>query len=170
MALIRMEVPDYVFDALVRGHAADKQDVRPVVVVFPCDQVVRRQVEMLEVGNHRQYARWIETERFELAAIELRIAERQINTRRIDAELAASLEALLDELLVDVHEELGWRDVVVHEDLTVRKCVRDARRARPDREMMNQDIGRVASLDEVTVVTCLVLRARIGGRDENLGL
>ena len=71
---------------------------------------------------------------------------------RIDAQLAASLEALFDELLVHVDEELGRRDVVVHEDLAVGKRVGDARGARPDREVVNQDVRRVALLDQVAVV------------------
>ncbi len=146
MTLIRVEVPDDVFDALVRNDAPDKQDVRPVVVVLLRDQIVRRQIEVREIGNDRQHARGIEPQRFELLAIELGVAKRQVDARRVDAELAATLEALLDELLVHVDEELGRRDVVVDENLAIGKRVGDARRARADREVMNQDVRRVALL------------------------
>src|SRR5688572_2219740 len=121
-----MEVADDVFNPLVRDDAADKQDVRPVIVVLTRDQIVWRQVEMLEIGNDRQYAGGIEPEGFELPAIEFGVAEREIDASRVDAQLAPPLEALLDELLVYIDEELGRCDVVVQEDLAVRKRVRNA--------------------------------------------
>ena len=170
VTLIRVEVPDDVFDALVRDDAADEQDVRPVVVVFLRDQIVRRQIEVREVGNDRQHARGIEPERFELLAIELGIAKREIDASRVDAELAATLEALLDELLVHVDEELGRRDVVVDENLAIGQRVGDARCARADREVMNQDVRRVALLDEVAIVARLIFEAGIGRLNENVGL
>ena len=150
--------------------APDEQDVGPVVVVFLRDQIVRRQIEVREVGNDREHARRIEPERFELLAIELGIAQREIDAGRVDAELAATLEALFDELLVHVDEELGRRDVVVHENLAIRQRVRDARCARPDREVMNQDVRRVALLDEVAVVARLIFEAGIGRLNENVRL
>ena len=146
VTLVRVEVPDDVLDALVRDDAADEQDVRPVVVELPRDQIVRRQIEMREIGDDRQHAGGIEPERFELLAVELGVAEREIDAGRIDAQLAAALEALLDELLVHVDEELGRRDVVVDEDLPIGQRVGDARRARADRKMMDQDVRRVALL------------------------
>src|SRR5688572_16793297 len=97
-----MEVTDDVLNPLVRDDAADKQDVRPVVVVLARDQIVRRQVEMLEIGNDRQHPRGVEPEGLKLAAIEFGIAEREIDASRVDAQLAPPLEALLDELLVHV--------------------------------------------------------------------
>ena len=170
VTLVGVEVPDDVFDALVRNDSPDEQDVRPVVVELPRDQVVRRQIEMREVGNDWQHAGGIEAQRFELLAVELGVAERQIDARRVDAELAAPLEALLDELLVHVDEELGRRDVVVDENLPIGKRVGDARGARADREMMNQDVRRVALLDQVAIVPRQVFEARIGRLDEDVGL
>ena len=75
-------------------------------------------------------------------AVELGIAERQIDAGRIDAELAAALETLLDELLVHVDEELRRRNVVIDENLAVGQSVSDARRARADGKMMDQDVRR----------------------------
>ena len=85
-------------------------------------------------------------------------------------ELAAALEALLDELLVHVDEELRRRDVVIDENLAIGKRVGDARCARADREMMDQDVRRVALLDQVAVVAGLIFEAGIGGLNENVGL
>ena len=85
-------------------------------------------------------------------------------------ELAAALEALLDELLVHVDEELGRRDVVVDENLPIGKRVGDARGARADREVMNQDVRRLALRDEVAIVARLIFEAGIGRLNEDVGL
>ena len=78
-----------------------------LVVELARDQVVRPEIEVREVGHDRQHAGRIEAQRLELLPVEFRIAERQIARARDRAQLAAALEALLDELLVDVEEVLA---------------------------------------------------------------
>ena len=128
------------------------------------------EIEMREIGNDRQHARGIEPERFEFLAVELGIAKRQIDAGRVDAELAAPLEALLDELLVHVDEELRWRDVVIDENLPIGQRVGDAGCARADREVMDQDVRRIARLDQVAVVARLIFEPGIGRLHEDVGL
>src|SRR5690349_11579734 len=88
VTLVGVKVPDDIFNPLVRNHAADEKDVRPIVVILPRNQIVWRQVEMRKIRNDRQHAGWIESQRFELPAVELRVAEREIDACRIDAQLA----------------------------------------------------------------------------------
>ena len=41
VALIGVEVPNHVLDALIRNDSADEQNIGPFIVEFPCDQIVR---------------------------------------------------------------------------------------------------------------------------------
>src|SRR5215203_4700218 len=119
MALVRVEVPDDIFNPLVRNDASDEQDVRPIVVILPRNEVVWRQVEMRKIRNDGQHTSRVETQRLELLPVELRVAEREIHACRVDAQLAPALEALLHQLLMYAREELGRCDVVVHENLAI---------------------------------------------------
>ena len=80
---------------------------------------------MREIGHDRQHPGWLEPYRVQFLAVELRIPEGEIDPRGVDAELTASLETLLRELLVHVHEKLGRRDVVIDENLAVGHGVSD---------------------------------------------
>ena len=98
-------------------------------------------IQMRQIGHDRQNARRLEAECVQFLAVELRIAEREIDPRGVDAELAPALETLLGELLVDVHEKFRRRDVVVDENLTVGDGISDAGGTGTDREMMDQNVG-----------------------------
>ena len=139
-----------------------------LVVELAGDQVVRLEIEVREVGYDRQHAGRIEAQRLELLPVELRVAECEIDALGIDPQLAASLEALLGELLVHVDEELRRRDVVVDEDLPVGHRVGDARRARSNREMVDQDVRRIAVANQIPIVARHVFEARVRRLDEDI--
>ena len=169
-ALIGVKVADHVFDALVRDDPSNEKDVRPLVVELTHDEVVRLQIEMRKIGHDRQHACGIEPQRFELLAVEFGIAESEIDARGINGQLAAALETLLRKLLVHVDEELRRSDVVVDENLSIGQRVCDARGSGTDRKMMNQDVRRVAFLDQVVVVARAIFEPRVGGLHEDVGL
>ena len=99
--LIGVEEADQILDLLVADHPADKHDVRPVVVELPRDEPVGRIVEMREVGNDRQHRRAREAERFEILAVELRIAEREIAAVDVGVNLAPAAKALARQRAMD---------------------------------------------------------------------
>ena len=170
VALVGVEVADHVFDALVRNDPSDEKDVRPLVVELTRDEVVRLQIEVRKIGHDRQHAGGVEPQRFELLPVEFGIAEREIDAGRIHGQLAAALETLLRKLLVHIDEELRRRDVVVDENLSIGQRVCDARGPGADRKMMDQDVRRVAFLDEVAVVARAIFEPRVGGLNEDVGL
>src|SRR5256885_17110638 len=75
-------------DSFVRNHAADKQNVRPLVVELVGDEAIRRVIQMREIGDHRQHRRSREAERLEILAVELGGAEREIAAVRLQPQLA----------------------------------------------------------------------------------
>ena len=109
------------------------------------EQSVRRDVEVREVGHDRQHAGGAEAERLELLPVVLGVAEREVAAVDVGRQLAAAVEAQLDELLVDADEVLGRRDVVVDEHHAAGQRVGDARGARADREVVDQDVVRARS-------------------------
>ena len=125
---------------------------------------------MRQIGHDRQHARRLEAECVQFLAVELGISEREIDPRGVDAELTPALETLLCQLLVDIHEKLGRSDVVVDENLTVGDGVSHAGSTGSDREMMDQNVGRVAGLKQIAIVLRHVLEAVVGRLDEDLGL
>src|SRR4029453_19363922 len=60
------------------------------------------------------------------------------------------------------------RNVVIDQDLAVGQSVSDARRARADGKMMDQDVRHVALLDQVAIVAGLIFEARICGLNEDV--
>ena len=83
-------------------------------------------------------------ERLEFLPVELRVAERQVAAVGVRRQLAPAVVAEPHEQAVNVDEVLGRRDVVVDEHHPVRQRVRDARRLRPDGEVVDQDVVAVA--------------------------
>ena len=163
-----MKRPHYVFDPLVGNHPADKQQVDPVVVERPGLHEVRRAGQVREVGDDRQDGGVAEAEPFELRAVVLRVAQGQLDPRRVGAELAAPEIAQLDEQRMHVDEELGRRDVVVDERHPVGQREGHPRRARANREVMDQQVVGMAGVGQIAVVEREVLEPAIGGLDENL--
>ena len=125
---------------------------------------------MREAGHHGQHAGARETERFELLAIELRVAEREIAARRVDAELAATEITQLHQQRMHADEILRRRDVVVDEHHALGQRVGDARGPRSDREVMDQDVVGMAGRRAARGIPGEVLEPRIGGLDEDLRL
>ena len=169
-SLVSVKPADDVLDPLVRDDPADKQQVHPLVVEPPRQAPVRRPGEMREARYHRQHAGLWKAGRFELLAVELRVAQRQIAARGIEAELTPAEEAQLHEQRMHVHEVVGWRDVVIDQHHPIGQRVGDARCARSDREVMDQDVVGMAGLGQFAVVDREILEARIGGLDEDLRL
>ena len=92
--VIRVEAADHVLDLLVRDHAADKQDVRPLIVELPRHEPVGRVVEVGEVRHDRQHAGSREAERLEVVPVELRVAEREVAPIDVGVDFAPAPEAL----------------------------------------------------------------------------
>ena len=87
---------------------------------------------------------------------------------RIGAQLAASEEAEIHQQLVHAGEVLGRRDVVVDEHHLPRQRIGDARGARADREVVDEDgLGR-RLVDQLAIVARQILEARVGGLDEDV--
>ena len=95
---------------------------------------------------------------------------RQIAPRAVRQQLAAAVVALADELVVHAEEVLGRRDVVVHEHHPARQRERRARRARAEREVVDEQVVLADLVHHVAVVHRQVLEPRIGGFDDDLGL
>ena len=88
----------------------------------------------------------------------------------VERQLAPAAEAELHELLVDVDEVLGRRDVVVDEHHPIGQRVGHPRRARSDREMVNQDVVGMARIRQVAIIQRQILEPRVSGLDEDLRL
>ena len=117
------------------------------VIVFGVD------VEVREVGHDRQHAGRREAER-PASSCRLNSESPSASSQRADVggQLAAAVEAQLDELLVHAEEVLRRRDVVVHEHHPARQRVRGAGRARADREVMDQQVVGPTRADHVAIV------------------
>ena len=125
---------------------------------------------MIEAGHDVEDAGGREAERFELLAVVFRIAERQVAARLVERQLAPAPEAEAHQLLVDVDEILRRRDVVVDEHHPIGQRVGHSRRARADREMVNQDVVGMAGIGQVAIVLGQVLEPRVRRLDEDLRL
>ena len=170
LLLVRVEEADQIFDLLVRDHPADEHDVRPRVVELVRDEAVRRAVEVREVGDDRQDRGAREAERLEILAVELRVAHREVAAVGVRAELAAPVKALARERAVDAREVLGRRDVVVDERHPIGQREGGPRRARSDREVVEQQVVGMARVDELAVVARQRLEAMVGRLDEDVRL
>src|SRR5262245_46251555 len=95
---------------------------------------------MREVRNDRQYAGVRKAERFEFLAVVLRVAECQIAAVGVETELATTEITELDEQRVHVDEVFRWSDVVIDQHHPIWQRVGNARCARTDRKMVNQDV------------------------------
>jgi hypothetical protein len=123
---------------------------------------------MREVGNDGQDPGGREADRIELLAVVFGIAEREIATLPIKAQLAASEIAQPGEHLVDADEKLGRRDVVIDEHHAIRERVRQPRRSRTDREVVDQDVVGSADVDELAIVARQGLHDPIRRLDEDV--
>ena len=165
-----MEEADHVLQPLVRDHAADEQQVDPVIVVAAGEGEIARAAQMIETGHDVEDAGGREAERFELLAVVFRIAQREVTARPIERELAPAPEAEAYQLLVDVDEILRRRDVVIDEHHPIGQGVSHSRRARSDRKMVNQDVVGMAGVCQVAIVRGQVFEPGIRGLDEDLRL
>ena len=139
---VGMEGADDRLELLVRNHASDKHHVRPTVVEVSRQHAVRLDVQVSEVGDDGENAGWSETERLELLTVVLRIAEREIGAADVRRQFPPAPEAELHEVFVHADEVLRRGDVVIDDGHASRQRVRDARRSRADREVMNQYVVR----------------------------
>ena len=167
--LVGVRDADQVVGPLVRDQPADEQQIRPVVVVGVEHAAVRRDIQMAEIRDDRQNSRARKAQRGELLPVELGITDSQLAARSVREQFSASVEALAHELFVHAEEVLGRRDVVVHEHHPARQRKRRARRARPEREMMNQEIVGADLVHHVAVVDGEIFQSRVGGLDDDLG-
>ena len=118
-------------------------------------------IEVREVRHDRQHRGARKAERFEVLAVELRVAQREIAAVDVGPKLAPAAEALARERAVHADEVLRRRDVVVDERHPVRQRVRGSRRLRSDREVVEQQVVRMAGVDELAIVA----RQRLEPRD-----
>ena len=161
-------MPDDVLDLLVRDDPADEQQVGPAVVEGLRHRAIGHHVEVLEARDHRQDVGAREAELDQLLPVELGVAERERAARGVGAELAATEVAQLHQQRMDAGEVHRRRDVVVDEDHPPRQRVGDARGARSDREVVDEDgLGR-RLVDQVAIVAGQVLEPRVGGLDEDV--
>ena len=131
-----MEEADDILDLLIRNHPADEDDVRPLVVELSGHLPVRGEVETRQVRHHGKHPGSHKAELLEIAAVEFRVAERDIAARCIGAELAAAMEALPRQSSMDAGEVFRRRDVVVDKRHSIRQGKRCPRRLRADRKMV----------------------------------
>ena len=169
-SLVGVKPANHVLDPLVRNRPADEQQIHPIVVEVARMHVVGRAAQMREIGHHRQHTRGRKAEGLELLAVEFRIAEADFAARGVQPELAPPEKALLHEQRMHVDEILRRRDVVIHEHHAIRQRVRDARRARADRKVVDQDVVGMTRVRQIPVIDGEVLETRIGGLDEDLRL
>ena len=138
---------------LFGNHPADEQHVDPVVVEGAGLHVVGRARQMREVRHDRQHAGRAGSR---AASSSWRLYSESPSARsqrdRVEAQLAAAQETLLHEQRVHVDEVLGRRDVVVDEHHPIGQRVGHTRRARPDREVMDQDVVGMARVRQIAVV------------------
>ena len=163
-----MEEADEVLDLLVRHHPADKQDVGPLVIVHARDGAVGGAVEMQEIWHDRQDPRPLETQRFEVLAIEFRITERDVAAFRIRSQLTAAAEAFAAQRSMQTDKEFRRGNVVINERHPIGQRKRRAGGLRRQREVVQQQIVGVAVVDEVPVVDRHRLEPWVGGLDEDL--
>ena len=169
--VIRVEEADQILDLLVGDHAADKQDVRPVVV----ELIARRtssagRSRCEKSGTTGSTAVRGKPERLEILAVELGVAEREIAAIGVRPQLAPAAKALARQRAMDADEILRRRDVVVDERHPIRQRERRARRLRAEREVMEQQVVGMADVDELAVVARQRLEPVVGGFDEDLRL
>ena len=118
-------------------------------------------------GQHRGPRK---AERFEILAVELRVAQRQLAAVDVRVQLAPAAEALARQRAVHADEILRRRDVVVDERHPIGQRVRRSRRLRADREMVQQQVVRMAGVDQLAVVAGQRFEPRIGRLDEDVRL
>jgi hypothetical protein len=124
---------------------------------------------VLEARHDGQDVGAREAEVDQLLPVELRVAERQGAARRVGAQLAATEVAELDEERMHAGEVHRRRDVVVDEDHPPGQRVGDARGARSDREVVDEDRLGTGFVDQFAVVAGQMLEPRVGGLDEDVG-
>ena len=167
---VGVEGADHALELLVRDDTSHEHHVDPLVVEVRGEPAVRRHIQVGEVGDDRQDVGSPETERLELGAVVVRIAERDVAAIDVGGELAPAAKTQLDQVLVDADEILGRRDVVIDQRHPAREGVSGARRSRSNREVMDQDVLRTDAVDHVPVVERERLEPRIGCLDEDLGV
>ena len=168
--VIRMKKADQILDLLVRDHAAHKQDVRPCIVELFRHKGVRRTIEVRKIGDDRQHGRPWKAKRVQVLPVELGVAERQIAALAVRAELPASTKTLPRELPIDADEVFGRRDVVVDERHPIGQRERRPGGLRPEREVVKQQIVRMAVVNQFAIVARQWFEARVGRFDKDLGL
>ncbi len=123
---------------------------------------------MCEVGHHGQNAGVSESERVELLAVVLGVAERELRPPDVGRQLAASPEAQLDEIVMHADEVVGRRDVVIDERHPPRERVRRPRGPRSNREMVDEHVVGRDRADHLAVICRQVLQSAIRRLDEDL--
>ena len=143
VALVVLGEPDVVLDSLVRREAPDEQDVGQLVVQDVVEHRLRPRVrEALGVDRDRQHARRREPERGELAPVELRVAEREIDAADQAGELLPADGGDAEQGRVVRGEEAGGSDVVVLQHAPARQRRECLRHRRRQREVQDGDIAR----------------------------
>ena len=130
---------------------------------------IRFDVEVREIGDDGEHPGAREAERFELLTVELRIAERELAPADVRAQLAAAEITAPDQLVVHAQEVMGGRDVVVDEDHLRGRGIRDPRRLRPDRKVMDEKIVGSDRVFQLAIVARQRLELRVRGLDEDVG-
>ena len=117
VALVDFGQPDVILDPLVRHDAADEQEVDQAVGQDLLQRrAARRAGDPLGVHRNRQHAGALEAERLELLAVELGVAERQIDAAGQRRQLAAAERREAKHAGIVGREKPRRRDVVVLQD------------------------------------------------------
>ena len=104
----------------------------------------------------------------EILTIEFRVAKGQLAPVDVRLQFSSPAKTLARQRAMHADEILRGRDVVVDERHPIRQRVRRAGCLRPDREMMQEQIVRVARIHQLAVVARHVFQAPIRGLDENV--
>src|SRR3954471_18420721 len=163
-----MKGANQILELLVGDHSADEHDVGPLVVEITGQPIIGSAIEVTEIRNHGQDRSAREAQRAQLLTVVVGISERQLTSSDVRGQFSTAVETQLHELFMYADEVRGRRDVVIEERHAPWQRVRRPRRARANREVMNEEISCTDRADELAVVDRLVFESRIGSLDEDI--
>ena len=142
VALVHLRQPDVILDLLVGDDPADEEDVDQPVAEDPLQRRPRRRAgDPRGVDGDRHDAGPLEAERLELLAVEVGIAERQVDVPRERRQLLAAERREPEESRIVGGEERRRRDVVVLQHLRAEQPREGLRHRRRQGEVEDRDVA-----------------------------
>ena len=142
VALVVFGQPEVVFELLVRGDAADEEDVGRTVVERPFERrPPRRARDAPGVDQQRQHAGVGEAERLQLPAVVLGVAQRQIDASGQRPQLGPAQRGDAEDVRVVRREEMRRRDVVVLDHAPAALRGERGGQRRGDGEVQHRDVA-----------------------------